>query len=208
MRRLAQREFTFHGGRRPGAGRKRGDRVSHHPRPSFARVTPAIVTVKVKQDVPSLRSSRRFAAIRQAFVAARGLHGLRIVEFSVLGEHLHLVVEADDGKALSRGMQGVLVRIAVALNRLLGRRGGVFADHYHSRLLHSPTEVCAAIRYVLANAEHHFGERGVDSCSSSAPHAASALAVPEGWLLRAGWRRGRWPRQGPPPDSRYAIGAG
>jgi REP element-mobilizing transposase RayT len=199
-----QLEFPEHGGRRKGAGRPAGERVSHHPRPAFSRVTPALITLKTRADVPSLRSSRRFAVIRQAFIAARGAHGLRVVEFSVLGEHLHLIVEADSSVSLSRGMQGLNSRIAKALNRLTQRSGSLFADHYRSRLLHSPTELVTAIRYVLTNTEHHFGNAGVDWCCSGAPDAAEVRAEPHGWLLAAGWRRGRWPKAGPPPGSRYA----
>jgi putative transposase len=156
-------------------------------------VTPALITLKTRRDVPSLRSSRRFAVVRAAFAAARHLHGMRVVEFSVLGEHLHLIVEADSSVSLSRGMQGLLIRIARSLNRFLGRSGNLFLDHYHSRLLHSPTEVAAAIRYVLTNAEHHFGEAGPDWFCSIAPQSAAVRAEPLGWLLQAGWRRGRWP---------------
>jgi REP element-mobilizing transposase RayT len=198
-----QLEFPRHGGRRKGAGRKPGERVSHHPRPAFSRVTPALITLKTKPDVPSLRSSRRFAVIREAFIAARGENGMRVVEFSVLGEHLHLIVEADSSRCLSRGMQGLNSRIAKALNRLIQRSGSLFADHYHSRLLHSPTELVTAIRYVLTNTEHHFGDIGVDWCCSSAPDAEEVRAEPHGWLSAVGWRRGRWPRGGPPPGSRY-----
>jgi hypothetical protein len=158
----------------------------------------------MKNDVPSLRSSRRFGVVRRALGAGRGRNGLRIVEFSVQGNHLHLIAEADNQNSLSRGMQGLNVRIARALNRLLQRTGTLFADHYHSRLLHSPTELCAAIRYVLGNAEHHFGERGVDFFSSAAPEGADVRAAPLGWLLRIGWRLGRWPLGGPPAGSRYA----
>jgi hypothetical protein len=42
-------------------------------------------------DVPNLRSSRRFAVIRRSFAAAKGLHGLRLVELTVMGNHLHLM---------------------------------------------------------------------------------------------------------------------
>ena len=34
---------------------------------------------------------------------------------------LHLIVEASDSVALARGIQGLLVRIARAVNRVLGR---------------------------------------------------------------------------------------
>jgi REP element-mobilizing transposase RayT len=196
MRKPVQLELPRRGGARPGAGRPKGSRVSHHPRPQFGRVTPGLVTLKIRDGIPSLRSSRRFAAVRSAFAAARGLHGLRVVEFSVLGDHLHLIAEADDKRALSRGMQGLCIRIAKALNRVLGRTGGIFADHYHSRLLRSPSELCAALRYVLGNAEHHFGDRGADWFSSASTEGAAVRAEPRGWLLRIGWQRGAGPAEG------------
>jgi REP element-mobilizing transposase RayT len=181
-----------HGGGRPGAGRKpKGATalVSHAARSRFERITPAHVTLRVADDVPSLRSSRRFRAIRDCFRKARGRFGMRLVEFSVLGNHLHLIVEADSSEALSRGMQGLGIRIARALNAPLGRRGTVFADHYDARLLSTPTELARATRYVVQNAAHHYGERGTDLFSSRAPGAAEILAAPAGWLLRIGWRR-------------------
>jgi hypothetical protein len=121
-----QLAFTLraHRGRRQGAGRKpKGERalVSHAARPKFERATPAHVTLRVANDVPNLRSSRRSASIRECFVAARGSLGVRLIEFSVLSNHLHLVVEADSSEALSRGMQGLCIRIAKALNAMLGR---------------------------------------------------------------------------------------
>jgi REP-associated tyrosine transposase len=185
-------KLPTHGGRRRGAGRKpKGGKalVSHASRPRFDRMTAAHVTLRVCDHVPSLRSSRRFAAIREVFAEARGRLGLRLVEFTVLSNHLHLVVEADDSKALSRGMQGLCIRLARKLNALLGRQGRVFADHYHSRLLHSPTEVATAIAYVQDNAEHHYGEAGVDAYSSRAPDAKEAVAPARGWLLRVGYKR-------------------
>jgi REP element-mobilizing transposase RayT len=163
--------------------------VSHAARPTFERVTPAHVTLRIADDVPNLRSSRRFARIRECFVAARGRLGVRLVEFSVLSNHLHLVVEADSSEALSRGMQGLCIRIAKALNAMLRRSGRVFADHYHSRLLRTPTELARAIRYVVANAAHHYAEKGADPFSSRGPGSLAALAAPLGWLVRLGWRR-------------------
>jgi REP element-mobilizing transposase RayT len=185
-------DLRTHGGKRTGAGRKPNGPhalVSHSARPRFGRITPVHVTLKVRRDVPNLRTSRRFELLRKCFRASRGLHGLRLVEFSVLGEHLHLVVEAESSVCLSRGMQGLCVRIARRLNRLLSRVGKLFADHFHSRLLPTPTEVARAINYVRNNARHHYGEGGVDPFSSAARGATDVLAEPFGWLLRIGWRR-------------------
>ena len=107
---------------------------------------------------------------------------------------MHLVVEAPDERALARGMQGLGVRIAKALNRLMARKGHVFADHYHSRLLKTPTELVNAIAYVLGNHTHHYGHAGVDPFSSAAltgGRRERVLSHPRTWLLRSGWRRAR-----------------
>jgi len=61
-------------------------------------------------------------------------------------------------------------------------------DHFHSRLLRTPTEVANAIRYVHGNAEHHYGERGVDPFSSRHAEARGVVAEAVGWLLKVGWR--------------------
>ncbi len=105
----------------------------------------------------------------------------------VQGNHLHLIIEADDSVALSRGVQGLCIRIAKALNNMMKSAGRVFDDHYHSRILRSPTELVRAIRYVLGNHTHHFGEKGVDPYSSAAlPKSEAVVSVPRGWLLRVG----------------------
>jgi putative transposase len=161
--------------------------VSHLKRPAFEKVTPAHVTLRIANDIPSLRSSRRFQLIRECFAKARVRTGMRLVEFTVLSNHLHLIVEADNSRELSRGMQGLCVRLARALNEALRRSGRVFADHFHSELLRSPTRLVNAIRYVLGNAEHHYGKAGADVFSSEAADAVEVLAQPVGWLLRSGW---------------------
>ena len=44
----------------------------------------------------------------------------------VLGNHVHFIVEADSAEALSHGMQGLSIRIAKALNAVMGCAGSVF----------------------------------------------------------------------------------
>ncbi len=186
--RAAQRSLPFHGGPRPHSGRPRGNRVSHGRRPRFDRVTPVHVTLRVRRQVWNLRSSRAFRRLRRCFHKARGRFGCRLIHFSVLGNHLHLIIEADDSAALTRGVQGLCIRIAKALNAMMEASGRVFDDHYHSRLLRSPTELVRAIRYVLGNHTHHFGEKGVDPFSSAALEEREVLvSAPRGWLLRVGW---------------------
>ena len=47
-------------------------------------------------------------SLEEAFRAARIRFGMRIVHYSIQGNHLHLLVEVDDRKSLARGMQGDL----------------------------------------------------------------------------------------------------
>jgi len=160
--------FRQNGGRRPGAGRKpKGEKagVSHAPRALLAARFPAHVTLKLLKGLPRLRSKNEYSALRAAFVAgctgiarASGGGSFRLCHYAVLNDHLHLLVEARDRQALSRGLQGLAIRIAKALNRLWRRRGTVFADRYHDRILKTPREVRNALRYVLGNGKKHAAE--------------------------------------------------
>jgi REP element-mobilizing transposase RayT len=58
-------------------------------------------------------------------LAAGATSRFRIVHFSVQTNHLHLLVEADDELALARGIQGLGIRLAKAINRRVGRSGRV-----------------------------------------------------------------------------------
>jgi hypothetical protein len=88
------------------------------------------------------------------------LPGFRVVHFSILGNHLHLIVEADGTRAFALGVRALSIRIARGLNAMMGRKGPVFADRYHARVLRTPAEVRNAVRYVLGNFESHAERRG------------------------------------------------
>jgi len=123
------------------------------------------------------------------------------VHFSVQSDHLHLIVEAADKEAMSRGVWGLAVRLARAVNRALGRRGSVWGDRYHVRALRTPREVRSALVCVLQNFRKHLrGVTGLDPCSSApwfdgfrarepVDHKESVVVGARTWLLRLGWRR-------------------
>ena len=67
-------------------------------------------------SLPSLRDERTFVAIRRALGLATKA-GFRVFEFSVQTDHLHLLVEGDDPTRFERGMRGLTIRIAKAVNR-------------------------------------------------------------------------------------------
>ncbi|HEX9602737.1 MAG TPA: hypothetical protein VF973_03225 [Myxococcales bacterium] len=191
------------GGQRKRAGRKpKGARagVPHACRPSLAARHPVHAMLRVLPHVWNLRSRRCFSAIATAFAGGRERDGFRLIHFSVQGNHLHLVVEALDAECLSRGMQGLTIRIAKRLNRVMGRRGAVFADRYHEHVLRSPSEVARALAYVLGNFAVHARRRGdwsvgveIDPyCSVSVEvqlgPGPPLISEPRTWLLCSGWR--------------------
>ncbi len=135
------------GGKRFGAGRKPSGRkvgVAHRTRPAHEARHPLHVTLRASHGLPSLRTDPLFPAIQRALAQA-SRRGLRVLHFSVQRDHLHLLVEALDAGALSRGLQGLAIRIAKALNRVLGRCGRVWADRFHARALRTPREVRNAL---------------------------------------------------------------
>lgn len=145
------------GGRREGAGRKPGERpaIRHRSRTDFRKPLPAHVTLRVRPDVPSLRTVSIVHEIERRIATGCERPGFRLVHYSLQGNHAHLIVEADDRSALGRGMMAITSRLARAVNRIARRNGRVFADRYHVHMLPTPREVHRALRYVLLNARHH-----------------------------------------------------
>jgi len=168
-------------------------------------------------DLVSLRTKPVVRAVERTFAAGAERSSFRLVQYSLQGNHAHLIVEARDHAALGRGMMALGSRLALAVNRVMGRQSGrVVAERYHARLLRSPREVHRALRYVLLNARKHVGKTAValravnlllDPASSArwfdgwrgevsseirrAPVGLSArpvVARARTWLLRRGWR--------------------
>jgi REP-associated tyrosine transposase len=145
-----------------------------------------------------------FVEIRTAF-GRTARAWFRVVHFSVQEDHLHLLVEADDKRSLSRGLMGLVIRVARAINRVLRRGGHVWEDRFHARALTSPREVRHAIVYVLMNAKKHLADiPSIDPRPSAAsfegwivPRAQapprdrdeSVTEAPQTWLLRTGWKK-------------------
>jgi len=163
-----------------------------------------------------MRLDAVFPAVRRALTeGSRG--GLGVLQFSVQRDHVHLIVEAVDVRTLSRGLQGLAIRIAKRVNRVLGRHGRVWDDRFHARTLRAPREVRNALVYVLHNWRKHVpGARGLDERSSGrwfegwqTPVRTIAgrrpVASPRTWLAAVGWRRFGLihPDEGPAPYPRH-----
>ena len=222
MRRTSQGELPLHrgtwGGLRPGAGRRPGPnpRVRHLSREKFPGRYPCLVTLKVREGIGSLRTVAVVKAIEATFRRGAERGAFRLVHYSVQGDHLHAIVEANGREALGRGMMALAIRFARAVNRGFGRKGPVLRDRYHLRVLRTPSQVRNALRYVLLNARRHWAERTgskalrgpvrLDPASSARwfdgwrrdarlaeeaaqPSDPPAVSRPHTWLLEVGWRR-------------------
>jgi len=200
--------FPEWGGKRKGAGRKPNGRkagVSHLRRAPLAGRYPVHVTMRIARGLPGLRNRKLLPVLTKCFVQGKEREGFRVVHYGVMGNHVHLIVEGKGREALSRGMQGLTVRLAKALNRHWGRKGTVFADRYHDRILKTPREVRNAIVYVLRNARKHAGAAigafdaftsalwfdGWKMCARRRYGGIGPCPVAEAhtWLLSFGWRR-------------------
>jgi REP element-mobilizing transposase RayT len=168
--------------------------------------------VTLRSRFRRLRSQTVLKAFSRAIAAANARHAerFRVAHYSLQRDHVHLIVEAECEVALSRGMQGLAVRLAHRINRVLGRRGTFWADRFHSRELETPGEVRRVLVYVLANYRKHEPALrvGIDPYSSGVwfagfrepgplPFATGisertldleqAPVTAQTWLLKRGW---------------------
>ena len=209
-----------HGGKRKGAGRPvpKGKRPSerHKKRPALKKSEPVHVTIRVVDELANLRQRDGYKAIRTAMWKVFDREEFRIVHISIEGSHVHLIVEATDAKALSRGMKALQISAAKHINRLFSkrrkerRRGRVFSDRYHEEIITNRRQARHVLAYVLNNWRRHGEHRvkelrgfAIDPFSSaisfdgwrepldvSWPPTYEPLPVwkPRTWLMTTGWR--------------------
>ena len=190
-------------GRKP-TGRRRDP--LHRTRPAVIATHPVHVVLRVVRAVGNLRTHHAYRAIRGAIATCAARSDYRVVHASIQSNHLHLLIEADDKRALARGMQGFAISAAKRLNRELRRRtGSVFAFRYQATAITNPTQARNAIAYVLNNWRRHRNDTRapyrIDPYSSAdrfhgweTPHGHThpdplPCIRPTTWLLTDGWTR-------------------
>src|SRR3954470_9162664 len=198
------------GGARKGAGRKPRGRPGQRPsmphvtRPKIDPRLPVQVTIRATPGLPSLRSPRVFGALRRA-IARASVDRFRVIHFSIQQDHGHFIVEGDEARRARGGVHGLAIRLALAVNRVLGRKGKVVGDRYHARALTTPRQMRTSMVYVLLNFRKHLAAPACIDPRSSGPHfsgwqatpirteVAPAAVQPSTWMARIGWRRAGGP---------------
>src|SRR2546430_10510226 len=108
---LKLKQKPSHGGRRKGAGRpNRSGKRAHVRREKLSTKHPVHVTLRLAQGLPSLRTKDAFKSLRKAVKAARA-RGLEVNHFSVLSNHVHLILEPRES-SLGRVFQSFGVALA------------------------------------------------------------------------------------------------
>ena len=127
----------------------------------------------------------------------------QVVHYSIQSNHLHLIVEATDSRAMRAGVSGLVIAFAKRLNKEVLARltGKVWRDRYHSRELTTPSEVRRALVYVLQNVRKHgFALLGpfIDPLTTAKSFTGWTTLMdpepdpfpprtPRTWLLGEGW---------------------
>jgi REP element-mobilizing transposase RayT len=182
--------FKQRGGKRRGAGRPpKGRRAGspHKQRPFLNGRYPVHVVLRTVGAVGNLRRRCVYQAIREATLTTARREDFRIVQLSIQRTHVHLLVEAENARALSSGMQGFQISAAKHLNAAISkgkpgprRRGPVFPDRYHAEIITSPRQARHALSYVLNNFRKHQEDRKAPMSAWTIDWFSSAVTFP-GW---------------------------
>src|ERR1044071_3652546 len=182
--------FKKRGGKRRGAGRPpKGNRAGspHKKRPALDARHPVHVTLRVSSEIGSLRKRTMYRAIREATLTTARREDFRLVHVSLQRDHVHLLVEADNARALASGMQGFQISAAKHLNAAFSkgrpgprRRGTVFPDRYHATIITSPRQARHALSYVMNNWRKHQEDRVAPVADWTVDWFSTAVMFP-GW---------------------------
>jgi REP element-mobilizing transposase RayT len=177
-----------HGGKREGAGRKPSPLRRHDPphraRPELSHRHPVHVVLRTAEGVRRLRQGVMYRALRGVLHRYLGHQDFRVVHISIQHNHLHLLVEAADRRALTRRMQSFAINAARAINGTDGRHGKVFAYRYHATQIRTPRQARCALAYVLNNWRHHREDRVMGRAFEAALDPYSSGLSFTGWRGR------------------------
>ncbi len=154
------------GGRRPASGRKRihSKGVSHRLREKVNSRTPVHINFRYKTHI---RNKDALKVLKRALINARKM-GLRVIHFSMMTNHIHVIAEVESNKLLTKGMRSLTITFAKGL-----KKGSIQVQRYHLHVLKTLRETKNAISYVLFNQQKHDEKK-----NSVIDHYSSVLNLP------------------------------
>lgn len=170
----------------------------HRARPAHDFRHPVHVTIRRVRLAPDFRTECIRAVVLHELSRARA-KGVRVVQYSIQSDHVHLIVEGADAADLSAQMRTLFSRVAMMVNQAAGRRGSLFRDRHHRHALKTPREVRNALVYVLFNARKHQRDHAAEAQAlHDAPDPCSSAPWFRHWAADAR----------PPPELVRAVLAG
>lgn len=179
MSRRDSRPARSHRDRLPHARRDMSSRHPHH----------VVLTFRAGAPEPRWRGVHRIL-VQQIRLVRERLDAAVSIACS-MRDHVHLIVETRPGGAnLGEALRFLNGKLALAINRVFGRRGPIYRDRYFSRPLKSLSELIRAIRYVALNPVKAKMVSRPEQHSSSAVRdymvglPADSPWHPRGWMFR------------------------
>jgi REP element-mobilizing transposase RayT len=191
------------GGKREGAGRKKTGRCKdapHRSRPALSNRHPVHIVYRIT-GVCELRRGEIYAVFRRVLVHYLGLADFRIVHISIQTNHLHMLVEAADAKALTEHMKSFATRAARALNKRQGSCGNVFAYRYYASQIKTARYARHALAYVLNNWRRHRQDWEHAAARAAKLDPYSSAVSFDGWTMTFGPAKNYAPLPVSPPKT-------
>ncbi|MEI8348179.1 MAG: transposase [Pseudomonadota bacterium] len=136
---------------RPRISRSDKTPVPHRLREEIPKKKPVHVVWHLNPHVPPCRRKNILLIFKKAVLKGR-LMGLKVIHFSLMNNHLHLLIETENKKALAKALQSFAISFTKRLKNFNGlKKTPIFKERYFCHILKSLREVKHAIHYILMN---------------------------------------------------------
>ncbi len=82
---------------------------------------------------------------------AKKKYRLRIIQYSIMSNHIHFIIKPGKGESLSNIMRWILGVFAIRFNKLFGLNGHVWYDRFKSKIIASFKQMVNTFHYISNN---------------------------------------------------------
>ncbi len=109
------------------------------------------VTARTNRKVPELGFCQIKLMLEEVISRAKRKYSFRVLNFCIMDNHVHLIIEPIKGESLSAIMKWILCVFAMAYNRRMGVSGHFWGDRFYSRPIESREELRRVFGYIDDN---------------------------------------------------------